>query len=114
MIDDCTEPGRSIRITLVPVLGLTGFVTAGSAARLALHPPHACCATVLASAGEMSPTNSSVAADGANIVRCQLTTSSRVSPPIVARLPLAGREKGAVLSNAARMNASAASPAVRA
>ena len=96
MIDDCTEAGRSTRITLVPALGRIGFSTGASAERVAVQLPYACCATERASAGVRSPTSRSVAADGAYIVRCQLSTSSRVSGAIVAGVPLAGRENGAV------------------
>src|ERR1700693_2431819 len=97
IIDDCTEPGRSIRMTLVPELARIGFSTGVIAVRAAVQPPYDCCAIERASAGDRSPTNRSVAADGANIVRCQLVTSSRVSAPIVDGVPLAGRENGAVL-----------------
>src|ERR1700682_4507801 len=114
IMDDCTEPGRSIRMTLVPELARIGFSTGLSAVRVAFQLPYASSAIERASAGDRSPTRRSVAADGANIVRCQLSTSSRVSAPIVDGVPLAGREKGAVLSKAARTNASDASPAVRA
>src|SRR4051812_12139109 len=114
MTDDCTDPGRSTRITRVPALRRIGFATGVSWVRGAVQLPNACCATLRASAGVMSPTMSSVAADGAYMVRCQFTTSSRVSALIVASVPADGRENGAVLSNAARMKASAARPAVRA
>src|SRR6476661_1516800 len=114
MIVDCTDPGRSTRITRVPLLVRTGFATAPVAARVPLHDPNACCATYLASAGVMSPTRSNVEADGAYIVRCQFTTSSRVSALIDAMVPLGGLENGAVESNAARTKASLASPFVRA
>src|SRR3954471_14507709 len=114
MIVDCTEPGRSTRITRVPLPACTGFATGPVAARVALHEPNACCATDLASAGVISPTMSSVAADGAYIERCQFTTSSRVSALIDAIVPLGGLENGAVESNAARTKASLASPLVRA
>src|SRR5437868_14696129 len=101
-IDDCTDPGRSTRITLAPVFLRMGFATGVIGARVALHAPNACCATERASAGVMSPTRSSVDAAGAYIVRCQLTTSSRVNASIVANVPVRGRENGAALSNAAR------------
>src|SRR5687768_17621907 len=112
--DDCTEPGRSTRMILVPELGRIGFWTSVSGVRVAVQLPYACCAIERASAGVNAPTNNSVAADGAYMVRCQLTTSSRVRAVIVAGVPLGGRENGAVLSKAARRNASEASPAVRA
>ena len=99
---------------LVPVLVRIGFDTGPSVARVLVQLPNARCATDRASAGVMSPTRSSVAADGANIVRCQLTTSSRVRPLIVASVPAAGRENGAVSSKAARMKASDARPDARA
>src|SRR5712671_1908181 len=95
-IDDCTDPGRSTRITRVPALCLIGFITGAIAARVAVQLPNACSATERASTGVMSPTRSNVAALGAYIVRCQLTTSSRVSAPILASVPVEGRENGAV------------------
>src|SRR3981081_749552 len=88
-----------------------GFSIGVAPVREAIQLPYACCAIVRASAGDKSPTRRSVAADGANIVRCQLITSSRVSAPIVDGVPLAGRENGAVLSKAAPTNAWNARPA---
>src|ERR1700693_5299907 len=101
-------------MTLVRELARIGFSTGVTAVRVAVQLPYACCAIERASAGDRSPTRSSVTADGANIVRCHLITSSRVSAPMVDGVPLAGRENGAVLSKAARTNASDARPAVRA
>src|SRR2546423_1486557 len=101
-------------MTLVPELARIGLSTGVIPTRVAVQLPYACCAIERASAGERSPTRRSVATDGANIVRCQLITSSRVIAPIVDGVPLAGREYGAVLSKAARTNASDARPDVRA
>ncbi len=64
-IADCTEPGRSIRITRVPVTGRSALAGGGPRRAVPRQAPNASVASRRASSAPTSPTRSSVVVAGA-------------------------------------------------
>src|SRR4029079_10843079 len=94
MIDDCTEFGRSTRITRVNGTARTLFASGASVGAGVFHLPRLDSTSDFAAASVMSPTNITVVFFGEYIDLCHAITSSSVSFSSDAFVPPLNREYG--------------------